>query len=161
MRREIFVVLIGFILILVKGFYNDLLALKISEATSDCISCHADVTPGIVSDWKSSLHAKITLKDALKKSILKREISISKFPKEIPSDTVIGCAECHGINSNLHKDTFDHNGYKVHVVVTPKDCSICHPVEVREYDENLMSHAYKNLNNNIVYHMLAKDTLKL
>ena len=34
--------------------------LPVSEATAECIDCHAAVHPGIVSDWQHSRHAKIT-----------------------------------------------------------------------------------------------------
>jgi hypothetical protein len=48
-----------------------------------------------------------------------------------------------------------HNGYRVHVVVTAEDCAICHPIEVKQYGRNIMSHAYGNLANNLVYHHLV------
>jgi hypothetical protein len=54
-----------------------------------------------------------------------------------------------------HPDTFEHNGFQVHVVVTPEDCATCHPVEVRQYGKNIMSHAYGNLQNNPVYRGLV------
>jgi ssDNA-binding Zn-finger/Zn-ribbon topoisomerase 1 len=69
----------------------------------------------------------------------------------------VGCAECHTLNPEKHKDTFGHNGFKIHVVVTPQDCATCHPVEVGQYGKNLMSHAYGNLQKNPVYHDLARS----
>ena len=68
---------------------------------------------------------------------------------------VVGCAECHTLNPEKHKDSFEHNGYKVHVVVTPQDCATCHPVEVNQFGKNLMSEAYGNLENNPVYQSLV------
>ncbi len=124
-----------------------------SEATETCIDCHSEVTPGIVSDWKASVHAHITPAQALKKDKLSREISSSHIPKKL-SKVVVGCAECHTMSPNSHRDTFEHNGFKVHVVVTPKDCAVCHKVEEEQYSKNLMSHAYKNLMANPVYHSL-------
>jgi hydroxylamine dehydrogenase len=36
----------------------------------------------------------------------------------------VGCAECHGLKARkAHADTFDHNGYDIHVVVSPDDCA--------------------------------------
>jgi len=70
---------------------------------------------------------------------------------------VVGCAECHTMNSEKHKDTFEHNGFNVHIIVTPSDCSTCHRVEVQQYGKNLMSHAYGNLVNNPVYRTLADE----
>ncbi len=127
--------------------------LPISEATETCISCHSEVTPGIVADWKMSVHAKVTPASALKKDKLSRKISSSNIPKAL-SKVVVGCAECHTLNPSSHKDTFEHNGFKVHVVVTPKDCAVCHKVEKEQYMKNVMAHAYKNLINNPVYHSL-------
>ncbi len=131
---------------------------KVSEATETCISCHASVTPGIVAEWKKSLHAQVTPAQALKKDKLSRRISTEKVPGEL-ANVVVGCAECHTLNPKSHKDTFEHNGYQVHIVVTPKDCQTCHPTEVAQYDKNLMSQAYANLKENPVYHNLVDTSL--
>ncbi len=133
-------------------------ALKVSEATETCLSCHASVTPGIVADWKASLHAQVTPAEALKKAPLARRISTSQVPKSL-ANVVVGCAECHTANPQAHKDTFEHNGFKVHIVVTPKDCATCHPTEVVEYERNIMSKAVRNLKNNPVYHNLLDTSL--
>jgi ssDNA-binding Zn-finger/Zn-ribbon topoisomerase 1 len=86
-----------------------------------------------------------------------RRVSLVKTPKGM-ADVAIGCAECHTIDSRKHQDTFEHEGTKVHVVVTPQDCATCHPTEVKQYNQNLMSHAYGNLNKNPVYHDLMELT---
>jgi hydroxylamine dehydrogenase len=129
---------------------------KISEATEACLSCHGTLHPGIVAEWKKSRHANVLPSEALKKTKLERRISNEKVPDPF-SKTVVGCAECHTMNSEKHKDAFEHNGYKVHIVVTPSDCSTCHPVEVQQYGKNLMSQAYGNLMNNPVYRGLADE----
>ncbi len=126
-----------------------------SEDTETCISCHARVTPGIVADWENSRHSNVRPAEALKKDNIERRISAVKVPETI-SGTVVGCAECHTLNPEKHTDTFDHNGYQVHVVVTPHDCTICHPSEVNQYAENMMSHAHINLNKNSLYNLLAE-----
>ncbi len=131
--------------------------LKISKATKRCLSCHRYVSPGIVAEWEKSIHAQETPEVALKKSKLKRCISTKNVPSKL-CNVVVGCAECHTINPNAHKDTFNHNGFRIHVVVTPKDCAVCHPVEVKQYDKNIMAHAYKNLMKNPVYHNLLATT---
>ncbi len=144
--------LLTFVLLLLGGVaYSG--GYPVSEATQTCIECHSEVTPGIVADWRASLHARITPEAALKKDKLSREISSSNIPNDLKK-VVVGCAECHTLNPKLHKDTFEHNGFKVHVVVTPKDCAVCHSVEAKQYEKNLMSHAYANLMNNPVYHGL-------
>jgi hypothetical protein len=126
----------------------------ISDGTEECIACHASVSPGIVAGWKKSRHARIIPVEALKKPQLERRVSAEKFPDEIAT-VAVGCAECHTMNPEKHADTFDHEGYRVHIVVTPEDCAVCHPTEAKQYAQNLMSHAYGNLKNNPVYHNLA------
>ncbi len=126
----------------------------VSPETSDCLDCHRLIHPGIVSEWEKSRHAKATLEEALKKPSLERRVSLSEVPGSL-ARVAVGCAECHLMNPEKHGDTFDHEGYHVHIVVTPDDCTICHPTEVKQYSQNLMSHAYGNLWNNPVYHNLA------
>jgi hydroxylamine dehydrogenase len=123
---------------------------NISEDTPACLECHASAHPGIASDWKKSRMTKITPAEALKKTERERRISVKSLPGELAGN-VVGCAECHTMNPERHSDTFDHEGYQVHTVVTPQDCATCHPVEVGQYSKNIMSHAHINLNNNPVY----------
>jgi hydroxylamine dehydrogenase len=130
---------------------------RISEDTRACIECHSSLHPGIVADWKESRMAKISPVEALKRPGLERRISVEKVAESL-AGFVVGCAECHTMGAEKHGDTFDHEGYRVHVVVTPKDCAICHPVEVEQYGKNLMSHAYGNLMENPVYQNLAETT---
>jgi hypothetical protein len=131
-------------------------AAPLSEATETCLVCHAALNPGIVGDWKRGRHAKITPAEALKKEELARRVSVGEAPDGL-ANVVVGCAECHNLNPETHRDTFEHGGYRTHVVVTPKDCATCHPAEVSQYDQNLMSHAHGNLKNNLVYHGLVND----
>ncbi len=126
----------------------------VSEDTQACLECHATVYPGSLEDWKRGRMARITPAEAMKKPQAERRVSFDKIPDSL-KNVVVGCAECHTQNPKKHTDSFDHNGYQVHVVVTPEDCATCHPVERREYDQNLMAHAYGNLKNNAVYQALA------
>jgi len=130
---------------------------RISEDTGACIECHSSLHPGIVADWKESRMAKISPVEALKKPGLERRISVEKVAGSLDG-FVVGCAECHTMGAEKHGDTFDHEGYRVHVVVTPKDCATCHPVEVEQYGRNLMSNAHGNLQENPVYHNLVETT---
>ncbi len=107
---------------------------QLSDDTQTCLSCHEIVTPGIVADWRSSRHSQ------------KHNENASQSPK-----TVTGCAECHTLNPALHNDTFPHNGFDVHTVVTPNDCALCHLEERQQYSENIMANAYGNLMNNPLY----------
>jgi len=127
---------------------------SLSDDTATCIECHSIINPGIVADWRKGLHAAMTPGQALKKTGLDRLVSSRGIPDEI-KDCVVGCAECHSLNPEKHKDTFEHNGYRIHTVVTPADCSICHGDEVRQYSDNLMSHAYGNLQGNSLYRSLV------
>ncbi|MDH3886831.1 MAG: hydroxylamine oxidase, partial [Desulfobacterales bacterium] len=38
---------------------------SVSEATAECIDCHASIHPGIVRDWQNSRHAKIPPQNAM------------------------------------------------------------------------------------------------
>jgi hydroxylamine dehydrogenase len=129
---------------------------KISTESKRCLGCHKIVTPGIVADWQKSLHSLVTPTEALGKEKLMRRVSLTSFPEGV-GENVVGCAECHTRNPDSHTDTFDHNGFKVHVVVTPEDCAACHPEERKQYADNLMSNAYANLMDNSVYRMLIED----
>ena len=129
---------------------------KVSENTQTCIECHSAIHPGIVADWKQSRMAQVTPAEVLKKTALERRISVQKVPEGL-SDVVVGCAECHTLSPETHEDTFEHEGTRVHIVVTPKDCSTCHLTEVEQYGKNLMSHAYGNLNKTPVYHDLVES----
>lgn len=136
------------------GFSLAETAAPLSEDTETCLTCHATLNPGIASDWRKSRHARVTPGEALKKGKLARRISVAEVPDSL-ANVAVGCAECHNLNPEEHRDTFEHGGYKTHVVVTPKDCATCHSVEASQYSQNLMSHAHGNLKSNAVYHDLA------
>lgn len=122
----------------------------VSEATQECLACHVTVTPTIVEDWKRSRHSRVTPAQGLEKPELNRRISALKVPEQL-AGTVVGCAECHMINADDHKDVFLHNEKKTHLTVTPRDCSTCHPTEAEQFDKNLMAFAHINLAENKVY----------
>lgn len=107
---------------------------KISPASAECIDCHIQATPSIVKNWERSSHAG-TIND----------------------EHVVSCAECHTIDPEKHRDTFDHNGSRIHTVVSPPDCGTCHPEEAQQYSRNLMSHAYGNLMHNSLYRHLIRS----
>jgi hydroxylamine dehydrogenase len=125
----------------------------ISENSQYCLECHSLFSPGIVEGWKKSRHASVTPAQAMTADKLALKVSSEAVPEEL-RDVAVGCAECHTVRPEAHKDTFDHNGYDTHVVVSPKDCATCHAVEASQYDKNLMAHAYDNLVGNDVYKLL-------
>jgi hydroxylamine dehydrogenase len=130
----------------------------VSDATAECLACHAVVHPGIVEDWKRSRHAVTTPQAAMAVKGLARKLSAADVPQELQGQ-VVGCAECHTLRSDKHADTFDHNGYNVHVVVSPDDCATCHSEERAQYADNLMANAHKNLAGNAVYRQLQTSVI--
>jgi len=128
---------------------------KISEETQECINCHSAIHPGIVSSWEKSRHSKIIPAEAIKKPKLERRVSFSSLKEEL-KNVVVGCYECHSLNTENHKDAFEHNGYKINVIVSPNDCAVCHPVEAEQYSRNLMSFAHTNLVENKIYRDLMR-----
>lgn len=128
----------------------------ISPKSKKCVMCHLRVTPGIVAAWLASRHAHITVWQAWEKPALEKEIS--SLPPENMWNYVVGCYECHGLNPDMHPDTFNHFYERVHVIVTPNDCKVCHKVEVEEYEQSTMANAYYNLVKNPIYMMLVKDS---
>jgi hypothetical protein len=95
----------------------------------------------LVNDWQNSRHAKITPKEAIAVEGVARKVSSTTVPENL-QNVVVGCAECHTLRPKAHADTFDHNGYDVHVVVSPDDCQTCHVTERQQYSQNIMAHAY-------------------
>jgi hydroxylamine dehydrogenase len=78
-----------------------------SAASQDCVECHAEQTPGIVAQWKESTHAAKS----------------------------IGCYECHQARRG-EPDAFEHNGWVIATVVTPRDCARCHAHEAEEFERS-------------------------
>jgi hydroxylamine dehydrogenase len=130
----------------------------ISSDTASCLECHSTLNPGIVADWKKSRMSKVTPRSAKDLPQIARRVSYDALPDSL-AGVVVGCAECHTMNSQKHQDRFDHNGFQVHVVVTPENCAACHPLERTQYTRNLMAHAYGNLQNNAVYRDLVKSVV--
>jgi hydroxylamine dehydrogenase len=80
---------------------------RISPEGQKCLECHGSTTPGIVSQWNSSAHAKAG----------------------------VDCYSCHQANAN-DPATFDHYGQKIAVIVTPNYCARCHAKEVAQFEKS-------------------------
>jgi len=130
----------------------------LSQETSACLECHKQFTPGIVEDWLRSRHSKIMPSTALKMREIERRISAKKVATPY-GNVVVGCFECHSLNSGKHKDNFDHMGFKINVVVSPNDCGICHPAEAKEFSGSKKAHAIGNLAKNPVYHTFVETVI--
>src|SRR5215204_3079892 len=81
----------------------------VSAENKRCIDCHTakDVAVGGINDWEVSRHA----------------------PKGI------GCVECHRAEQG-EPDAYDHEGFLISTLVTPKDCSRCHDKETKEFGKS-------------------------
>ncbi|MGE5234885.1 MAG: multiheme c-type cytochrome [Acidobacteriota bacterium] len=78
---------------------------RLSEQSAACDACHAEASPAIVQQWGASKHYRGR----------------------------VGCFECHGSKPG-GPGAFEHNGYTIHVVVTPGDCAKCHEGEVSQFE---------------------------
>ena len=85
----------------------------LSKEAKECIACHAEQYPGMVSDWKLSRHAHsgVSCVDCHVK----------------PKDYVSAAQNCEGVKGT---DTY------VSALVTPKTCATCHPAEVKEFSQS-------------------------
>jgi len=130
----------------------------LSDDTEACLDCHASTHPGLVADWQRSRHAAVTPDAAMQVKGLARKVSAATVPEGLRGASV-GCAECHTLRSSAHADTFEHNGYDIHIVVSPDDCATCHTEERKEYADNIMSAAHGNLADNALYNDLERTIL--
>lgn len=85
-----------------------------------CLKCHQTETPGMFADWARSRHANagITCLDCHMAKEADGDVAAEHYKQYERSDNVWGAAK-----------------YRVPVasVVTPKDCSRCHPDEAKQY----------------------------
>jgi hypothetical protein len=79
----------------------------VPASSRDCVDCHAQANPGIVSHWESSTHAA----------------------------KGVGCVECHTAGEE-DADGYEHYGERIATVVTPRDCSRCHVNEGEEFAQS-------------------------
>src|SRR5262245_1325895 len=78
--------------------------IAVPASSTSCVDCHQQISPGIVEQWRGSTHA----------------------------EKGVGCVECHQADPK-DVDAFNHYGTLIATVVTPRDCSGCHPVEAKEF----------------------------
>ncbi|MBI3599198.1 MAG: hydroxylamine oxidoreductase [Nitrospinae bacterium] len=97
-------------------FSADAFAIRKTKAEIDaakrCVLCHNQVSPGIVNDWERSNHAK----------------------------ALVTCIDCHQADIT-DADARKHEGEIISAIVSPRDCSRCHPKQVVEFNESLHSKA--------------------
>ncbi|MCF7956437.1 MAG: hydroxylamine oxidoreductase [Phycisphaerae bacterium] len=81
---------------------------KISEEGQGCIDCHAEQSKGMVADWAESRHAHASV-------------------------TCIDCHKADAADKDISVKHSDYSDVPVSAIVSPKDCSRCHPTEAAEY----------------------------
>ncbi|SDN99312.1 Seven times multi-haem cytochrome CxxCH [Desulfonauticus submarinus] len=94
-----------------------------SKQGQACIECHKVETPGLFVDWANSrhAHANISCIDCHQAEEHDLDVSKTHFKQYQRSDSKWGTSD-----------------YRVPIsaVVTPKDCSRCHPDEVKQYSRS-------------------------
>jgi len=78
-------------------------AAPLSAESKKCVSCHAQMSPGIVGQWRGSAHAR----------------------------EGVGCFECHSATAS-EPGAFVHEGQTILTVVTANACAGCHDEIVAE-----------------------------
>ena len=76
----------------------------VPASSKDCVECHDKASRGITDQWRGSRHA----------------------------EKGVGCLDCHKADQ-ADPDAFSHYGQTIATVVTPRDCSRCHPAETDEF----------------------------
>jgi len=89
---------------------------QLSQQSQACVGCHEATSPGLIGQWRESGHQK----------------------------SHVGCFECHKADKG-DPDAFDHNGFLIATIVSPKDCSQCHNKEYQEFEASHHSEAAKIL----------------
>lgn len=79
-------------------------AVVVPETSARCVACHGQTEPGIIDHWEGSTHA----------------------------EKGVGCYDCHAAEKT-DADAFEHEGYTIATIVTPLDCSRCHPQVYEEF----------------------------
>jgi len=85
--------------------------MEFSDESKECVACHKKNNPGIIQQWGQSKHYRAK----------------------------VGCYECHAADEG-DVDAFIHDEKKVKknisIIVSPKDCSNCHPKEVKQTEDS-------------------------
>jgi hypothetical protein len=112
-------IILSMLIILLVGVLDSTAAAKQSsvrekelKVAAKCISCHEKKSPGIINDWKKSQHAR----------------------------GGVTCYDCHKAEKT-DVDVQKHEGALISVIVSPRDCSRCHPREAKEFQESHHSQA--------------------
>lgn len=77
---------------------------SLSKESQKCVECHKAESAAIYEEWGASKHFRAN----------------------------VGCFECHSAGEG-DSDAFVHEGQRIAILVTPKDCARCHEEEVKEF----------------------------
>ncbi len=77
---------------------------SLSAESRECLACHEKETAAVVQQWGASRHYRAN----------------------------VSCFECHSAHPN-DADAYMHYGQRIATIVSPKDCSKCHPKETAEF----------------------------
>ncbi|MBF0225417.1 MAG: hydroxylamine oxidoreductase [Desulfobacterales bacterium] len=93
---------------------------SMSKEAMACIECHKKEHPGLFADWANSRHANanITCLDCHRAEEFDLDVSTEHYKQYAKSNSIYGKKEYQ---------------IPVSAVVTPKDCSRCHPDEAKQY----------------------------
>lgn len=80
---------------------------SLSEESAACVECHEEQMPGMVKEWRYSRHYGAD----------------------------VGCFECHSAETT-DADAFEHNGFSIAIIVSPRDCAKCHESESIEFQKS-------------------------
>ena len=83
-----------------------LYAAEISDASAECLDCHAGLAPGLIAGWQNSRHARTSPEEALKKAKLERRLSAQNVPEALAKSVVgnardIQCIDAIGLSSKI------------------------------------------------------------
>ncbi|MCB9889769.1 MAG: hydroxylamine oxidoreductase [Planctomycetes bacterium] len=81
--------------------------IAVPASSQRCVSCHDEKSPGITAQWRDSTHA----------------------------EKGVGCVDCHQADKG-DADAFQHEGYTIATVVTPRDCARCHAKVTEEFERS-------------------------
>jgi len=87
-----------------------------------CLTCHKEVSRGLYNQWYNSAHGRHN----------------------------VVCLDCHGAAKG-DKDAFVHYEAQIATLVTPKDCSRCHPQESQQVENSYHATAGLILDSNDAY----------
>lgn len=84
-----------------------------------CVECHKTENPGLYNQWQQSKHGQSN----------------------------VNCLDCHKAEPT-DVDAFKHNGFDISIIVSPKDCAVCHEKEAAEFKRSYHSRAGQILPSN-------------